>query len=166
VLGSAPGALGAGARRTGSAMQQAALLEIEAMPVMAATPAERPAATSPMVGHFRQTFLWPIYLLPIKADSQVQDHCAYLLHSVAGSPWQEVVDEFTGEPDQFQEPLQRVRDLSAAGAALPLWPGPGQGGGQGLWRKLDPGAASLRHCLGSRHADGRRGAGHFQNCPR
>jgi hypothetical protein len=69
------------------------------MPVRALTPGKGP----PMVGHFRQTFLWPIYLLPIKADTQVQDHCAYLLHSVTGSPWQEVADEFTGEPEQFQE---------------------------------------------------------------
>ena len=83
-------------------MEQADILEAEAMPVRAVTPGPGPA-TAPMVGHFRQTFLWPIYLLPLKADTQVQDHCAYLLHSVTGSPWQEVADEFTGEPDQFQE---------------------------------------------------------------
>ena len=83
-------------------MDQADILEAEAMPVRVVTPGPGPA-TAPMVGHFRQTFLWPIYLLPLKADTQVQDHCAYLLHSVKGSPWQEVADEFTGEPDQFQE---------------------------------------------------------------
>jgi hypothetical protein len=83
-------------------MDQADVLEAEAMPPTAVMPGQGSAA-APMVGHFRQTFLWPIYLLPIKADTQVQDHCAYLLGSVTGSPWQEVADEFTGEPDQFQE---------------------------------------------------------------
>ena len=83
-------------------MEQAGLLAAEALPVRAVTPGPG-QVTAPMVGHFRQTFLWPIYLLPIKADTQVQDHCAYLLHGVSDSPWQEVADEFTGEPDQFQE---------------------------------------------------------------
>ena len=83
-------------------MDQADVLKAEAMPPTVVMPGQGSAA-APMVGHFRQTFLWPIYLLPIKADTQVQDHCAYLLGSVTGSPWQEVADEFTGEPDQFQE---------------------------------------------------------------
>jgi hypothetical protein len=91
-----------GASRMGFAMDQAGFLEAEARPARAATAGAAPVA-SPLVAHFRQTFLWPIYLLPIKADTQVQDHCAYLLQSVTGSPWQEVADEFTGEPDQFQE---------------------------------------------------------------
>jgi CorA-like Mg2+ transporter protein len=84
-------------------MQEADLLEAEAVPVLTVTPGQQEKATPAMVGHFRQTFLWPIYLLPIKAETQVQDHCAYLLGSVTGSPWQEVSDEFTGEPEQFQE---------------------------------------------------------------
>ncbi|HEU0063316.1 MAG TPA: CorA family divalent cation transporter [Hyphomicrobiaceae bacterium] len=83
-------------------MEQAGLLAAEALPVRAVTPGPG-QVTAPMVGHFRQTFLWPIYLLPIKADTQVQDHCAYLLHGLIDSPWQEVADEFTGEADQFQE---------------------------------------------------------------
>ena len=119
------------------------MLEIEAMPVLA-TPAERAVATSPTVRHFRQTFLWPIYRLPIKADTQVQDHCAYLLSSVTGSPWQEVADEFTGEPDLFQErhynefvtflpPVQRLLYGQGLGRAV----------GKGYGRKPDPGAAPL-----------------------
>jgi hypothetical protein len=84
-------------------MQEADLLEAEAVPVLTVTPGQQEKATPAMVGHFRQTFLWPIYLLPIKAETHVQDHCAYLLGSVTGSPWQEVSDEFTGEPEQFQE---------------------------------------------------------------
>src|SRR5262245_56722272 len=96
------GARTMGFRPMGFAMDQAGFLEAEARPARAATAGAAPVA-APLVAHFRQTFLWPIYLLPIKADTQVQDHCAYLLQSVTGSPWQEVADEFTGEPDQFQE---------------------------------------------------------------
>jgi hypothetical protein len=65
----------------------------------------QPAAPSPgaLSVWSTTTFLWPIYLLPIKADSQVQDHGAYLLHNEPGSPWQEVADEFTADPADFQE---------------------------------------------------------------
>src|SRR5262249_8797066 len=59
--------------------------------------------TEPVVRHARQIFMWPVYLLPIKADAPVQDHCAYLLKSAPGGVWQEVADEFTGDPRQFHE---------------------------------------------------------------
>ena len=65
-------------------------------------PSSAPAAHN-VVRHFRQTFLWPIYLLPIEGHAQVEDHCAYLLEAVRDSPWREVEDEFTGEPGDFQE---------------------------------------------------------------
>jgi len=89
-------------------MQHAPSLEIEAKPTLAVPPiavasADPVAAAKPIVRHFRQTFLWPIYLLPIKAQSQIQDHCTYLLECVLASPWQEVADEFTGDPAHFQE---------------------------------------------------------------
>src|SRR5262245_15643701 len=44
------------------AMEQAGLLETEARPARAAMAGAAPVA-SPLVAHFRQTFLWPIYLL-------------------------------------------------------------------------------------------------------
>src|SRR5262245_65796691 len=91
-------------RRTkGSGMEQVGLLEAETMPPARAASDPEAVGVQPMVRHFRQTFLWPIYLLPIKADTPVQDHCSYLLHSEPGSPWREVADEFTGDPADFQE---------------------------------------------------------------
>ena len=80
-------------------MEEAGLLEAETMPRARAAS----ELAEPMVRHFRQTFLWPIYLLPLKADTPVQDHCSYLLNSEPGSPWQELADEFTGDPADFQE---------------------------------------------------------------
>src|SRR5262245_61076945 len=79
-------ARGSALRRKGCCVEQAGFLEAEAMPRPPAAGSPEPAGAQPMVRHFRQTFLWPIYLLPIEADSQVQDHCAYLLHSEPGSP--------------------------------------------------------------------------------
>jgi hypothetical protein len=64
-------------------MEEAGFLEVETMPRARAAS----ELAQPMVRHFRQTFLWPICLLPLEADAPVQDHCAYLLHSEPGSPW-------------------------------------------------------------------------------
>jgi hypothetical protein len=57
----------------------------------------------PTIRHCRQIFLWPVYLLPLSPDAPVQDHCEQLLKSSAGGVWQEVADEFTGDPAQFHE---------------------------------------------------------------
>ena len=84
----------------GAAMQHAPSFATEAITLAPPNPR---AAAKPMVRHFRQTFLWPIYLLPIKAPAQIQDHCSYLLECVTGGPWQELADEFTGDPAEFQE---------------------------------------------------------------
>jgi hypothetical protein len=84
-------------------MEHASALEAQVTPTIAAAPVSPLPGAKPMVRHFRQTFLWPIYLLPIRAESQIQDHCSYLLNAVGASPWQEVADEFTGDPAHFQE---------------------------------------------------------------
>ena len=55
------------------------------------------------VRHFRQILLWPLRLMPIRAGSQIQRHWELLGQSGEGNLWQEVVDEFTGDPGQFQE---------------------------------------------------------------
>ncbi|MDX2205862.1 MAG: CorA family divalent cation transporter [Hyphomicrobiaceae bacterium] len=61
----------------------------------------RPGA---IVRHCRQVFLWPVYLLPLGGDGRVQDHAESLLRSPENHGiWQEVADEFTGDPSQFHE---------------------------------------------------------------
>ena len=54
------------------------------------------------VRHFRQILLWPLRLMPIRGGSQIQRHWE-LLGQSGEDIWQEVVDEFTGDPAQFQE---------------------------------------------------------------
>ena len=55
------------------------------------------------VRHFRQILLWPVQLMPIHAGSQIQKHWELLGQCGHDNPWREVVDEFTGDPAQFQE---------------------------------------------------------------
>ena len=55
------------------------------------------------VGHFRQILLWPLRLLPLHAESQIQRHWEVLEAQADHSPWHEVLDEFTGDPTQFQQ---------------------------------------------------------------
>ena len=55
------------------------------------------------VRHFRQILLWPLQLMPIRAGSQIQKHWELLERGGEGHPWHEVVDEFTGDPTQFQQ---------------------------------------------------------------
>ena len=62
-----------------------------------------PIQTSNLVRHFRQILLWPLQLMQIREGEQVQKHCELLQTPDANNPWQEVVDEFTGDPSLFQE---------------------------------------------------------------
>jgi hypothetical protein len=55
------------------------------------------------VRHFRQILLWPLRLMPIRSGSQIQKHWELLGQFGEDNPWREVIDEFTGDPGQFQE---------------------------------------------------------------
>ncbi len=55
------------------------------------------------VHHFRQILLWPLQLLPLDPESQIQRHWEVLEAGGEDCPWHEVLDEFTGDPTQFQE---------------------------------------------------------------
>lgn len=55
------------------------------------------------VNHFRQILLWPLQLMPLPADSSFDSHYRLLEQSAPDNPWQELVDEFCGDPEQFQE---------------------------------------------------------------
>ena len=59
--------------------------------------------TSKIVRHFRQILLWPMQLTPIREDAPIQKHWELLQATTSNNPWRELVDEFTGDPRQFQE---------------------------------------------------------------
>jgi hypothetical protein len=61
------------------------------------------AGSDNRVRQFRQILLWPLQLLPIHADSQIQRHSELLEAGAAKCPWHEVLDEFTGEPGELRE---------------------------------------------------------------
>ena len=62
-----------------------------------------PSETSQVVRHFREILLWPLQLMPIHDGAPIQKHCELLQTRDPGNPWQEVADEFTGDPSLFQE---------------------------------------------------------------
>ena len=61
------------------------------------------ASTHERVRHFRQILLWPLQLLPLQPGSQIHSHWELLEAQGATCPWREVLDEFTGDPAEFQE---------------------------------------------------------------
>jgi hypothetical protein len=63
----------------------------------------QPGESDKIVKHYRQILLWPLQLMPIREGSQIQKHWELLEQAGADNPWREVEDEFTGDPDQFQE---------------------------------------------------------------
>lgn len=59
--------------------------------------------TNKKVGHFRQILLWPLQLMPIREGAQIQKHWELLEKPDTDNPWCELADEFTGDPNLFQE---------------------------------------------------------------
>ncbi len=56
----------------------------------------------PIVRHFRQILMWPLQLLGDEVGG-ADSPWAFLETPGEGNPWRELADEFTVDPDQFQE---------------------------------------------------------------
>ncbi|BCA52888.1 hypothetical protein W02_00280 [Nitrospira sp. KM1] len=56
-----------------------------------------------IVRHFRQILLWPLQLMPISERAPIQKHWERLQTPGEDNPWDELQDEFTGDPVLFQE---------------------------------------------------------------
>ncbi len=54
------------------------------------------------VRHFRQQLFWPLQLMPRRDPLAAQRPWEAVL-GAPGSPWREVVDEYTGDPEDFHE---------------------------------------------------------------
>jgi len=52
---------------------------------------------------FRQILLWPLQLMPLVEGVQIHRHWEFVAEPGAANPWREVLDEFTGDPHEFQE---------------------------------------------------------------
>ena len=63
-----------------------------------------PATAENLVRQYRQILLWPLQLMPIRGEhTQIQRHWELLEVPSPDNPWHEVMDEFTGDPGEFQE---------------------------------------------------------------
>ncbi len=63
---------------------------------------DRAISDQPRVNEYRQIVVWPIQLMPHEEGVQIQRHWELLEQPAAGM-WEEVADEFTGDPTQFGE---------------------------------------------------------------
>ena len=67
------------------------------------------AAHTVTVRQFRQIVLWPLQLMPLRADVQIHRHWDLLSPPGPDNPWHEVLDEFTDVPGELQErPIRRI----------------------------------------------------------
>ncbi|MCI0353849.1 MAG: hypothetical protein L0099_02245, partial [Acidobacteria bacterium] len=64
--------------------------------------AEPQTSKNTQVRHFRQIFLWPLQLMPIREGAQIQNHWELLEQGGPDNPWHELTDEFTGDSGEFQ----------------------------------------------------------------
>ncbi len=55
------------------------------------------------VPHFREILLWPVQLMSSGEPGEIRNHASLIAGLGNGNPWTEVADEFTGNPDEFQE---------------------------------------------------------------
>src|SRR5438045_565416 len=65
-------------------------------------PVDTPANDS-VVRHLRQVLLWPLRLMPDHDNGDTRAPWQRLRDLGATSPWQEQVDEYTGDSAQFHE---------------------------------------------------------------
>jgi len=70
----------------------------------ATTTAERATQSASLtVRHLRQALLWPLRLMPVAGKPAQHGPWQVLRDMGDASPWREVVDEYTGNPDDFHE---------------------------------------------------------------
>ena len=71
------------------------------LPVAPETPSP---GGGPTVRHLRQVLLWPLRLMPLPvAPGEPPRPSWQVLAELAGSPWHQVVDEYTGDSEAFHE---------------------------------------------------------------
>jgi hypothetical protein len=63
---------------------------------------ERAEREVKLVTQFREILLWPLQLMPLREGLQIHHHWELLTGSGDG-PWEELLDEFVVDPNQFQE---------------------------------------------------------------
>ncbi len=62
------------------------------------------AAETPTVRHLRQVLLWPLRLMPMAGDHPSRHGPWQLLRDMGdASPWRELIDEYTGDREDFHE---------------------------------------------------------------
>ena len=69
---------------------------------VAAPSADDPARLK-LVRQFREILIWPVQLMPLREDAQIQEHWEVLADPSSDHPWRELRDEFSCNPEDFQQ---------------------------------------------------------------
>ena len=77
-----------------------------------------PSSVPPPVRHFRQILMWPLQLMPLHPNAQVQRHWEHLDQCTGPNPWYPVEDEFTADPKGFQERHYRASSWNVSRTVL------------------------------------------------
>ncbi len=68
-----------------------------------ANAAERAAMDRKRVRQLRQILIWPVQLMPLRENAQIQEHWEVLADPSSNHPWRELRDEFSCNPEDFQQ---------------------------------------------------------------
>jgi hypothetical protein len=102
------------------------------------------SAESIVVRHFRQILLWPLQLMPIREDAQIQKPWEVFEQAGVANPWRELSSEFSGEQRKFQR-----RHYNEFIAFLPkvqrFLYGEGMAGRRNAWHSESPVRVFLRN---------------------
>jgi hypothetical protein len=64
---------------------------------------DRDAMDRKRVRQFRQILIWPVQLMPLRENAQIQEHWEALADPSSNHPWRELRDEFSCNPEDFQQ---------------------------------------------------------------
>ncbi|MBR2535353.1 MAG: hypothetical protein IKE66_04705 [Hyphomicrobium sp.] len=85
---------------------------------------------SAVATHFRNILVWPVHLVATGNGSASHDHAGVFAKLGSDNPWKELEDEFTGDPEEFQERHYHEFVTFLPPAQRFLY-------GQGIGRKID-----------------------------
>ena len=70
---------------------------------VAVAPAGSDPSQRKSVRQFREILIWPVQLMPLREDAQIQEHWEALADPNSDHPWRELRDEFSCNPEEFQQ---------------------------------------------------------------
>lgn len=113
------------------------------------------AVSATVVRHFRQILLWPLQLMPIEEDAQLQKHWEVLEQAGPANPWRELSLELTGDGAGFQR-RHYYEFVTFLPKVQRFLYGEGVARGEGAWHSQSPVRVFRRRDIASARVTYRR----------